>query len=186
MIDTRYTGAGVIRCGLVMMLLWASPAAADPAFTSAPLAGALEGFVMQHHRDANQRILDKLDTLQWKLDALRNPGPHEVGTVGIGDGPAPDEALSKDEIGAGVRAGAKQIRACYQDERARNNAGATTRMTVRFEIGMDGSVTEVSLTSATAKKPQLEACLIAQIKKLKFPAKKGPSIVTYPFIFSQG
>lgn len=74
-----------------------------------------------------------------------------------------------------------RFKSCYQQDRA-IDPKARYRVAIKFTIGSDG---KVSAASAAGGSKLLEACLVAAMKRLVFPAPKGGGSVevSYPFMF---
>jgi hypothetical protein len=109
-------------------------------------------------------------------------GPSSPNVV-VGPSQETDNGISADDINRVIRARAGAFRACYQRELERT-PGLAGKVTIRFEIALDGSAKTGKVISSTMKAPSVESCLVGQIMRLKFPASAKPSTVTYPFVFS--
>jgi outer membrane biosynthesis protein TonB len=117
--------------------------------------------------------------------SCKGNGPKEV-KVAFADASGDLGGLTKEEIDRVVRARAGIFRACYQKELNRA-PGLSGKLVVRFAINGDGMVTSSSIGSGgSLHNEEVESCINANVRKLKFPAKGGTSNVTYPFVFSQG
>jgi hypothetical protein len=93
-------------------------------------------------------------------------------------GRVPPEAIQRI-----VRQSFGRFRGCYQDALT-TNPGLTTRVTVRFVIGRDGSVSSVSAAS-DAPSSNLAPCVTKAFYALSFPQPDGGVVsVTYPLVFS--
>lgn len=119
-------------------------------------------------------------TLAWASPPSRPP-----------DRPRPpverEEGLTADKIHAAIRLNAKAFKHCYERELTRNPAAAAGgKIVVRFTIDRRGLVTTARIESSTTKVRALDECVVAQLRKVTFPASEGSSTVTYPFVFSQG
>lgn len=144
----------------------------------------------------------------------RGPGLGGGGTVaGIGDigprGPRPGAAdsglgdkvggvlpdpedrgivlgsLDRAQVDAVIKANLASIRYCYQRELQRS-PGLGGKVTVRFTIAGDGSVSQASTKSTTLGSPAAESCINGRILRLGFPKPRGGGlvIVSYPFVFA--
>lgn len=195
----------------VAMVLGSTVAAADTAFTAAPLAGAVGGATATvddppptkpaRMNEINRKKLEQIVALDPKLGSFTGLDSNSVG-VGIGDGKPAERApvpvtvgfepatgdfsgLTLDETNRVVRARAGLIRVCYQRALAKQ-PDLSGKVVVRFTIAADGTVPRAEVTGTTLKTPAVEACIVAQIKKMRFPAKGAAAVVNYPFIFSRG
>ena len=80
-----------------------------------------------------------------------------------------------------------QLRYCYQRELTKNpNLGG--KITVKFVIAKDGTVSSATTKTSTMNNPAVESCINGRFMKFQFPEPKGGGIVivSYPFIFSPG
>lgn len=93
-------------------------------------------------------------------------------------------ALPADVIKKVINDNKAQVRYCYEFELQRNQ-NLEGRVAMRWIIGADGSVTEVSVKESTLKNIGVESCLMGKIKGWKFPAPAGGGVVevNYPFVF---
>lgn len=94
-------------------------------------------------------------------------------------------AVSPELIKKAIASSKRQLGFCYEKELTKDPKLAT-KISVRFSIGKAGKVTAAEVTSATPSAPGLEACVIAAVKKMRFPAPAdgGEVTVNYPFVFS--
>ncbi len=112
-------------------------------------------------------------------------GEGGIGTVG-GD-PIILGALDKSLIDAVIKRNMNQIRYCYQRELTKNpQLGG--KITVKFVIAKDGTVSSATTKSSTMGSPAVESCINGRFMRFQFPEPKGGGIVivSYPFIFSPG
>lgn len=112
-------------------------------------------------------------------------GEGGIGTVG-GD-PIILGALDKSLIDAVIKRNMARIRYCYQRELTKNPS-LGGKITVKFVIAKDGTVSSATTKSSTMSSPPVESCINSQFMKFQFPEPKGGGIVivSYPFIFSPG
>ena len=117
-----------------------------------------------------------------------NFGAKGEGGIGrIGGDPIILGALDKSLIDAVIKRHMNQIRYCYQRELNKNpNLGG--KITVKFVIAKDGSVSSAQTKNSTMKNPAVESCINSRFMRFKFPEPKGGGIVivSYPFIFAPG
>ncbi|MBW1880694.1 MAG: energy transducer TonB [Deltaproteobacteria bacterium] len=97
-----------------------------------------------------------------------------------------DAALSRDEIEAVIKRHRTHIRYCYQQQLA-TEPRLAGKLTVRFVIAGDGTVSSASIVSSTLNHAEVESCVTKKAMRMEFPAPKGGEVVkvNYPFIFSQ-
>lgn len=112
-------------------------------------------------------------------------GEGGIGTVG-GD-PIILGALDKSLIDAVIKRNMNQIRYCYQRELTKNPA-LGGKITVKFVIAKDGTVSSATTKTSTMNNPAVENCINGRFMRFQFPEPKGGGIVivSYPFIFSPG
>lgn len=117
-----------------------------------------------------------------------NFGAKGEGGIGrIGGDPIILGALDKSLIDAVIKRHMNQIRYCYQRELTKNpNLGG--KITIKFVIAKDGSVSKASVKSSTMGNKSVEGCITGRFMRFKFPEPKGGGIVivSYPFIFAPG
>jgi pSer/pThr/pTyr-binding forkhead associated (FHA) protein len=117
-----------------------------------------------------------------------NFGKKGSGGLGkIGGDPIILGALDKSLIDAVIKRHMNQIRYCYQRELTKNpNLGG--KVTVKFVIAKDGSVSKASIKSSSLGNKSAESCITGRFRRFRFPEPKGGGIVivSYPFIFAPG
>jgi len=85
-----------------------------------------------------------------------------------------------------VRQNFGRFRLCYENG-LRTNPRLEGRVTVRFVIGRDGSVSNVANNSSTLPSPSVVTCVLNAFKTLSFPQPDGGIVVvTYPISFKPG
>jgi outer membrane biosynthesis protein TonB len=96
-------------------------------------------------------------------------------------------ALDRSLVDDVIKRNMNQIRYCYQRQlnRSPHLAG---KITIKFVIARDGSVSAASVKSSSMKNDAVENCLASRFLRLQFPRPKGGGIVmvSYPFMFSPG
>ena len=162
--------------GLSLVLASASVAAAEPAFTSAPLSGALASCVTSALGLVQEDLAAPSDRL-GAFSGMKTLRPVEVS-------PPDGTGLTRDDISRVMYASAKQLRGCYQKELA-NDKDLSGKVVVTFRITETGTVADARVASTTLKSPPVESCILGEIGRLRFPPK-AVATVTYPFIFSRG
>ncbi len=111
----------------------------------------------------------------------------EGGIGSIGGDPIILGALDKSLIDAVIKRNMNQIRYCYQRELTKNPT-LGGKITVKFVISKDGSVSTATTKASTMGSPAVEGCINGRFMRFQFPEPKGGGIVivSYPFIFSPG
>jgi hypothetical protein len=106
---------------------------------------------------------------------LRTAGPTTV------NGHIPAEVIQRV-----VRQNYGRFRACYENG-LRTNPNLTGRVTARFVIGRDGSVTTVANGGSDLPNSSVVSCVVTQFYGLSFPAPDGGVVsVIYPIMFTPG
>jgi len=95
--------------------------------------------------------------------------------------------LDKAVVDAVIRRHLNQIRHCYQME-LHKDPSLMGKVTVRFVIAGDGSVSRSETRSSTLDSAAVESCIHRRFMHFEFPQPKrnGIVIVTYPFLFAPG
>ncbi|HTJ85396.1 MAG TPA: AgmX/PglI C-terminal domain-containing protein, partial [Polyangiaceae bacterium] len=79
-----------------------------------------------------------------------------------------------------------RLRACYEAALARNSK-LRGKLSARFTITVDGSVTNAELAGASVPDEAFQTCFVEEFGKLRFGAPPNGSVtVTYPIDFSPG
>lgn len=83
-----------------------------------------------------------------------------------------------------VEAHQSQIRYCYESELVRS-PDMHGKVTVKWVIGPQGSVTQVNTAATTLNNRRVENCINTRVKSWNFPPPKGGGIavITYPWVF---
>jgi pSer/pThr/pTyr-binding forkhead associated (FHA) protein len=115
-------------------------------------------------------------------------GKKGTGGLGkIGGDPIILGALDKSLIDAVIKRNMNQIKYCYQRQLTKNpDLGG--KITVKFVIAKDGTVSKASIKSSSMGSKDVENCITGRFMRFKFPEPKGGGIVivSYPFIFAPG
>jgi hypothetical protein len=117
-----------------------------------------------------------------------NADAKSKGAIGaVGGDPIILGALDKSLIDAVIKRHMNQITYCYQRE-LNTNPSLGGKITVKFVVAKDGSVSKASTKSSTMNNSTVEGCINGRFMRFKFPEPKGGGIVivSYPFIFSPG
>ena len=80
-----------------------------------------------------------------------------------------------------VQEAAPTVRACYDLEGHK----AEGRVIIRWGIDARGHASQVQIETTTLQNPQLESCLKATIRTLRFPTPHSDLVVRVPFVFRQ-
>ncbi|MBW1878976.1 MAG: AgmX/PglI C-terminal domain-containing protein [Deltaproteobacteria bacterium] len=124
-------------------------------------------------------------------DAVTNGGSEPEGkAAGIIGGepilprPVVLGAISNDAVEEVIDAHRDAIVACYEDERAKV-PGIAGKVLIRFTIGADGKVVDVSTRSTSLRHEPTETCVEQVIAQAAFPALASGhlAIVNYPVVF---
>ncbi len=111
----------------------------------------------------------------------------EGGIGAVGGDPIILGALDKSLIDAVIKRNMAQIKYCYQRELTKSPS-LGGKITVKFVIAKDGSVSSATTKSSTMSNATVESCINSRFMRFVFPEPKGGGIVivSYPFIFSPG
>jgi TonB family protein len=112
-------------------------------------------------------------------------GAKKSSDVGITSGePEVMGSLDKELIRRVIHANRNQIRYCYENQLTRYPKLAG-KVTVKFVITAEGTVSSSQVAQSTAGNADLETCVAGRVRTWLFPKPKGGGvvIVTYPFIF---
>jgi TonB family protein len=94
--------------------------------------------------------------------------------------------LPPEEIQGVVRNAYEGLRRCYEDGLGRN-ANLEGRVSVRFDIDIDGSVKNSTLAPSDLPDAEVARCVVEHFTKLHFPPPDGGVVtVVYPIMFSPG
>ncbi len=102
----------------------------------------------------------------------------------MGPGEVARGSLPKADISAEIHRHRNQIRFCYERELSRRGT-SHARVVVKFVIQPDGSVSHATVTPADGGAPELEGCVVNEVRAMQFPRPRGGGgvVVTYPFSF---
>lgn len=93
-------------------------------------------------------------------------------------------SLSADAIRQVVQQNLRGIKFCYEKELAKNPE-LQGKVTVKFTIGPDGTLTNYEIESSTLNNAEAESCILQRMRRWRFPKPdKGSVTVSYPFIFT--
>ncbi|MBU8897419.1 hypothetical protein DRW03_29460 [Corallococcus sp. H22C18031201] len=93
--------------------------------------------------------------------------------------------LDKDVIAKVIRRHQGEIKYCYESE-LNKNPSLAGKVAVAFTIDPTGAVADASVSESTLGSTSAENCMLARIRRWKFPEPKGGGVVsvTYPWLFS--
>ena len=118
-----------------------------------------------------------------RLSPGRTPKPPRVqftGTTSV-NGRIPPEVIQRI-----VRQNYGRFRLCYEGG-LRTNPSLTGRVSVRFVIGRDGAVSQVSNAGSDIPSPEVQQCVANSFYGLSFPQPEGGIVtVVYPIMFTPG
>jgi len=90
--------------------------------------------------------------------------------------------LAASQISAVLKKGSWAVQDCVSRY---GGSAAQGRMVVSWEISGTGSVQNAKTTESNLRNPMLEDCVVAGVKRLKFPAPSGGTVLTsHPFVFN--
>jgi TonB family protein len=128
--------------------------------------------------------------LNGRPDGAGGTGPTELGgrgkeTVRVIPGKTVVEgALSKEVIAQVIARHQSEIRYCYEQELQKSPALAG-KVSVMFVIDPSGAVAEANVAETSLGSPPAEACILARVRRWKFPEPAGGGVVsvTFPWVF---
>jgi len=93
-------------------------------------------------------------------------------------------AIDREQVAKVINSYAREVQACY--ERALlKQPSLSGKLVVEFTLSPKGLVAAAKVKSSTLLNGALEACVLSQLKKWKFPSPNGSTVViTYPFLFN--
>ena len=135
--------------------------------------------------------------IESALEAIRSPQVGEP-LLFLRDASAPEsegtanelsvvsERLPPELIQSVVRKAYGFFRGCYEQGLGRN-PNLTGKVTARFVIELDGTVSHASDGGSDLSEPDVVKCIVSQFFKIQFPPPDGGIVtVVYPMIFSPG
>lgn len=113
--------------------------------------------------------------LVWRTD----PAP----PLPEGDAAVSTDGIDREAVRSTIQRYGTQMRYCYERSLKRRPT-LEGSVVVHFTIGPTGTVLEATTEDSTLADPDLETCLEARIRNLRFPVPKGgQAVVRYPFVF---
>jgi TonB family protein len=89
-------------------------------------------------------------------------------------------SLTRGPVRRVVRRGLGEVRGCHAEAlAARPSVGG--RVVVSFVVSSTGLVQTSSLMSTTLDDRALESCIVQTVRRWRFPAREGASVVVAPF-----
>ena len=91
-------------------------------------------------------------------------------------------SIDREAVRRVVRAGLKEVRACYEKELNRN-PGIEGKVVIEWDIGEQGKVLAAKVKSTSLDNSSVESCIVARLKTWRFP-EPPPNLVatvSYPF-----
>jgi outer membrane biosynthesis protein TonB/pSer/pThr/pTyr-binding forkhead associated (FHA) protein len=113
-------------------------------------------------------------------------GGHGRANVNIAPGdPGVSGGLTAQEVMAVIRQHLNEIRHCYE-QLLQRSPNASGKVTTSFVVGLDGSVTSVSVADSTISDSVMRGCITGRMRRWDFPRPRGgqPVTVSYPFVFN--
>jgi hypothetical protein len=97
--------------------------------------------------------------------------------------PSANGFCSREMIERVVRRHARGVRFCYERE-LQNDSELSGRVTANWTIGLDGSVVNASITENSMNNRNVESCMVAEIRRMRFDQPDGGQcIISFPFTF---
>lgn len=92
--------------------------------------------------------------------------------------------LSKEQINKVIKRHQNEIKFCYEQE-LQKTADLSGKVAVLFTIDPAGAVAEANVSESTLSNSTAENCMLARIRRWKFPEPEGGGVVTvtYPWVF---
>jgi TonB family protein len=101
-----------------------------------------------------------------------------------GGGDATAEGRTAGALMAVVQRHAAAVRFCYNRLLTRR-PGASGQLVVRLTVDQDGAVSEASLVRSSFSDPELEGCVMGQVREWRFPASPEAHFTfDVPFVFT--
>ena len=91
-------------------------------------------------------------------------------------------SIDREAVRRVVKAGLKEVRACYEKELNRN-PGIEGKVVIEWDIGEQGKVLAAKVKSTSLNNSSVESCIVARLKTWRFP-EPPPNLVatvSYPF-----
>jgi len=93
-------------------------------------------------------------------------------------------SIDRNAVAKVVNGHLQEVHACYERALLRD-PGLAGKVVLEWTIGAGGRVVAAKTKSSSLKNPSVEACILRNLKKWRFPSPKGGVvIITYPFLFN--
>lgn len=114
-------------------------------------------------------------------------GIKQEGTLLAASTPVTVGAMDPMLVDEVIRRHLQALRYCYQRE-LQKDPSLDGKVTVRFVIAADGSVSSSEIKYSDLGSPAVESCLTSRFLRMRFPEPTGGGIVlvSYPLVFSRG
>jgi len=90
----------------------------------------------------------------------------------------------KADIANVVRRRSGSIRACYE-QRLQVNGNLRGKLTVRWTIGLQGTVTNANAVSNSVGDAAMTGCILRNVRRMRFPKPEGGiCMIQWPFVFN--
>ncbi len=91
--------------------------------------------------------------------------------------------LSKEAVSRVVNDHTHEVQGCYERQLLKQQ-GLAGRIVFEWTVTADGSVRNARTASSTLPSVEVADCIVAKIRKWRFPAPDGGDVViSYPFLF---
>jgi hypothetical protein len=115
--------------------------------------------------------------------SLGNRGERERRPRATMGRPTANGFCSREMIERVVRRHQRGIRFCYERE-LQADPELAGRVTAQWTIGLDGSVVSASITENSMSNRDVESCMVAEIRRMRFDQPDGGQcIISFPFTF---
>lgn len=91
--------------------------------------------------------------------------------------------LSRREVWEIIQSGSKKIQTCYETV-LKEKPGISGKVTLRWTIRIDGSVSDVKIYEDTIEDPRVAECIVSVVEEFRFPRPNGGEAqVVFPWLF---
>ena len=131
-------------------------------------------------------IGSKINESTGQLAARKKKGKVRGKVSGISSQTKVEGRLARSKVLKVINQHMGEIQGCYEQELL-TNAGLAGKVTLEWTITRSGTVSGARQKSSTLGSAKVSNCILAIIRRLKFPKPKGGSVsIAYPFIFRSG
>lgn len=132
------------------------------------------------------------------VNGLKKSGVMGLGRTGLGkvggtvDPPTgssvglrgPPSSIDKDALAKVINSHLNEVSACYERSLIKSGDTGGGKLTVEWTVTTSGDVATAKVKSSSLKDGGVATCVLSALKRWRFPAAKGGSVVvSYPFIF---